>query len=300
LEERLAPVAEEERLNRARSGSLSRIKKEIKRLDKRLRSVAAEKEKLASHREDKLLGDLLSAHFHLLTKGDDEVTVVDHFNDGAKRTLRLDPKLSPQENVAHYYKRHRKYEKGTPRLDAERKSVEKKIADLTDELTRIASLRDLKTLLSQRQEITGRKQERRDPTPSKKNTTPSVGRHFTSSEGYAIMVGRSDAENDQLTTRAANGRDLWLHARDYPGSHVLVKLPKKIELPRPALEEAAMLALKYSKAAKAGKGEVTWCYAKWVKKPKGFPPGKVLVNNPQSIFVRIDDERIARLKGKGE
>jgi predicted ribosome quality control (RQC) complex YloA/Tae2 family protein len=106
-------------------------------------------------------------------------------------------------------------------------------------------------------------------------------------EGFEILVGKGAAENDRLTFRIANPNDLWLHAAGFAGSHVVVRNPEGLsELPRSVVERAAPLAAHHSKAREArGKVEVHVCRAADVRKPRGFPPGKVELRRWESVRV---------------
>jgi predicted ribosome quality control (RQC) complex YloA/Tae2 family protein len=106
-------------------------------------------------------------------------------------------------------------------------------------------------------------------------------------EGFAVLVGRGDAENDELTFRVAEPRDFWLHVAGHSGSHVVVRNPEDLaELPRPGLLGAARLAAWYSKARDArGKVEVHVCRVSEVSKPRGFPPGQVQLRRWESLRV---------------
>jgi hypothetical protein len=105
-------------------------------------------------------------------------------------------------------------------------------------------------------------------------------------EGFEVLIGKGDADNDQLTFKVAAPLDLWLHVANAPGSHVVVRNPERIaEMPRPLIERAAELAAFFSKARDGGKVEVHYCRAADVSKPRGFPPGKVLLKQWKSLRV---------------
>jgi predicted ribosome quality control (RQC) complex YloA/Tae2 family protein len=105
-------------------------------------------------------------------------------------------------------------------------------------------------------------------------------------DGFEVLVGRGDAENDELTFRVAKPRDLWLHvAGGVPGSHVVIKNPDGVEVPRPVIEGAAALAAWYSKARASGKVTVHYCRASGVKKPRGAPTGLVELSRYKSVKV---------------
>jgi len=110
-------------------------------------------------------------------------------------------------------------------------------------------------------------------------------RRYRSSDGYEVVVGRSARDNDQLTFKVARPNDLWLHAGDYPGSHVIVRNAKREEVPHRTIIEAAQLAAKFSQASKDSKVTVHYTPRKFISKPKGAAPGLVRMSSFRSITV---------------
>lgn len=115
-------------------------------------------------------------------------------------------------------------------------------------------------------------------------------------DGFEVLVGRGDADNDHLTFDVAEPHDLWLHVGGgTPGSHVVVRNPDEVELPRPVVERAASLAAWYSKARAARSVDVHYCKARDVSKPRGAPAGLVETGAPRTLTVRLDPARVERL-----
>jgi len=295
LEKKLQRHVREERLADMKKRATSPSKAELKKLVKRKKSLHKEKLALEKHANDRRLGDLLQANFNQIKKGAVSLDVTDYYRSSSEKiTVALDPSRSPQKNVEGYYRWGRKYEKGAPRIENEIMELETREKGIKAEIARIESAETIKDMKNLVPELFIDKPVAKKSDPARRQ--PSGPRKFVSSEGYTILVGRNDRENDEISLKTANGRDLWLHARDYPGSHVVVRLPKGAKPSRTAVEEGAMIALSYSKAAKSGKGEVTYCLAKNVRKPKGAAPGKVLVTGEKSIWVKIDPDRIRKMK----
>ena len=120
---------------------------------------------------------------------------------------------------------------------------------------------------------------------------PSKGRHYRTVvvEGFEILIGRGDAENDELTFRVAERCDVWLHvAGGTPGSHVVIRNPEEVEVPKSVVEKAAQLAAWYSKARAAKRVEVHVCKVGEVKKPRGAPTGTVQIDRYKSLKVQPD------------
>jgi predicted ribosome quality control (RQC) complex YloA/Tae2 family protein len=122
----------------------------------------------------------------------------------------------------------------------------------------------------------------------------TFGRRFRSSDGYEIVVGRNDNENDALTFRVARPHDLWLHAGDYPGSHAVVRNPTREPVPHRTITEAAELAAFYSQARREGKAAVHYTQKKFVSKPPRSKPGLVRLSSFKTILVepRCTPERL--------
>ena len=297
MEKMYAGVVARHRLDRLKNQASAPLRAKLKKLRKKKNGLEKERKTLESYAKDRKLGDLLQANFHRLKRGDPSIEVQDVFSQGGETvTIELDPGLSPSDNVKRYYKRHRKFEKGLPRVIKDLAVLETAREDAETKLDFIESCADPDTLAAM---IPHRPETASGKKVSGKKQ-PSGPRRFMTSDGTLVLVGRNDRENDEITFRIANGRDLWLHARDYPGSHALARLPKGADIPGATLREAAMLALNYSRAAKSGKGEVTYCRAKDIRKPKGAPPGKVLAPGAKSVFVRIDPDVIRAMRERAE
>src|SRR5262249_19993357 len=117
-------------------------------------------------------------------------------------------------------------------------------------------------------------------TPSRKQKETRIpGRRFRSSDGYEIVVGRNDRENDALTFRIGRSSDVWLHAADYPGSHVLIRNPSRAEVPHRTIKEAAELAALNSQAKSSQKAAVHYTLKKFVSKAPRAKPGLVRLSS---------------------
>ncbi|HEX2268678.1 MAG TPA: NFACT RNA binding domain-containing protein, partial [Pyrinomonadaceae bacterium] len=131
------------------------------------------------------------------------------------------------------------------------------------------------------------------PKAAAVKTIPGV-RRYLSTDGYEILVGRTARDNDTLTFRIAHPNDLWMHAGDYPGSHVVVRNPTRKEIPHRTIIEAAQLAGKFSQASEDAKVVIHYTERKFLSKPKGAAPGLVRLSRFRSITVE-PKEAISRL-----
>src|SRR5262249_1521430 len=120
---------------------------------------------------------------------------------------------------------------------------------------------------------------------SSRSQRVEIGRRFLSSDGYEIVVGRNDAENDAITFKLAGSLDVWLHAADYPGSHVVVRNPSRRLVPQRSIVEAARIAAFYSQARRQGKAAVHYTQKKFVSKPPKAKPGLVRLSSYKTLLV---------------
>jgi predicted ribosome quality control (RQC) complex YloA/Tae2 family protein len=171
-----------------------------------------------------------------------------------------------------------------PQIENEIAQFEKQLSDLAaitraDELNSFAAQFNIPALQPP--------QDKKPAQPGQKQKEEKIPgvRRYRSSDGYEILVGRGGKENDYLTFRVAKSFDFWFHAADYPGSHVVLRNPKRKPPPPRAITEAAQLAAKFSQARSSPKVAVNYCERKNVTKMKGFAPGQVRLSSFKTVMV---------------
>lgn len=204
-------------------------------------------------------------------------------------SLDLPEGLQAEEAVQAWFRAAKRGERGLTRLDELEREHQRQLAELAlawgetasapgPEPSRHPARRKASSGKERRSMESGRNDKRSD----------GKGRAFRAVmvEGFEVLIGKGDADNDALTFKVADDWDLWLHVAGVPGSHVVVRNPDKLsELPRSVLERAAQLAAFHSKAREGGKVEVHWCRVADISKPRGFAPGKVLLRSYKSVRV---------------
>lgn len=230
-------------------------------------------------------GDLLLANLHTANDQKDRVLVTDYY-DAATPTIEIpsEPGMDTKELAEHYYKRFTRARNAREEIVRRKDIVKGAIRDAEAQLVVIDTAEqeqdtDLLRTLSE----PPAKQVRSKPIKVK--VDPKRYRKFVSSDGYEILVGKTAADNDYLTFRVSNSLDIWLHAADHPGSHVIIRIPKGVEVPGKTLTEAAQLAGFYSSGRKQPKLEVRYTQRKFVNKPKKAAPGLVSLAKFKSILV---------------
>lgn len=221
--------------------------------------------------------DLIMANLHAISPGSDRVVVANFYDDqGAQEEIRLKKELSPQKNAELYYRKAKNQHIEIQRL--EDSIVQKKLEQqvLKDQIAAVLAAPDFKTLKNVRQTIS--------PSEQSADSTP-LPYHAIEYKGYKIWVGKNAQANDELISRYSYKEDLWLHAKDVSGSHVLLKYQAGKNFPKDVIEYAGSLAAYNSKRKNESLCPVIVTPRKFVRKRKGDPPGTVVVEREEVILV---------------
>lgn len=239
--------------------------------------------------------ELLTANLYRVKKGDASVTVEDYYNNGAQRIIRLDPLKTPQQNSAAMFKEYNKLKAAKEHLTQLIDSGEKQLEYLNSVLDEIARAETESDLSEIRSELlnTGYVKKQKGAKPEKSKKQGPL--RFMSDDGFEILVGRNNAQNDELTTKLARRTDLWLHTKSVHGSHVIVSLGGQ-DISDTALSQAASLAVYYSQGREGGKTAVDYTLVRNVKKPNGALPGKVIYTDQHTIMAEADEALAHRLR----
>lgn len=243
-------------------------------------------------------GELLTAYIYLLHKGMKEVTVKDFYNENRTITIPLDEHKTPSENVQRYFKRYRKSKNRIHELTAQIEQSTAEILYLENVLFSISQLEDLSDIKEIQEELYREGYIRRPAEKkAKKVQLQSEPMKFVSSDGTPIYVGKNNTQNDNLTLKQSSPQDIWMHTKDIPGSHVIIKA-KLNDVSRTTLEEGAKLAAYFSKAKFSSNVPVDYTERKNVKKPNGAKPGMVIYEKNSTLYVTPEEGLIELLKVK--
>ena len=276
----------QERLNRetllaAQNAIAKKIRQQLDRTYKKHFLQTGDQQKSQENKKYKIWGELLTAFAYQFKKGDREACLVNFYNDESV-VIELDPRYTPIENAQRFFKIYNKSQAALKHLETLLCTTQNEIDYLESVLTSIIQSESLKEVAAIRQEliVEGYLKGKNDNKKNKLEKLPP--RRFISSDGYNILVGRNNQQNDWLTLKAAAKNDLWLHTQNIPGSHVIIDLPQGTgqieEIPDRTLEEAAQIAAYYSKARSGSKVPVDYTFQANVKKPPGAKPGMVIYN----------------------
>jgi predicted ribosome quality control (RQC) complex YloA/Tae2 family protein len=288
--------AHEQALHSELRRALGRYEKRLRAKEKKLRDSLKETERAGEFRE---LGELLKGCLHLMKRGMSEVEVPDYSaGEGKTRIVPLNVKKTPRENVEFFFKKYRKLERGAGRIADELERLETDLAEHKAACKELDGLEGEDALLGFRKRYAWLVPKRKAKGPS--HAQPSGPRKFVSSDGFVILMGRDDRENDVLTIRTAAGNDVFLHAGGFPGSHVIIRHVKGKDIPLRTLMEAAQIAAHYSKAKGRAKVEISYTPRKYVSKPRGAKPGLVMLSCRKTLLIKPDPGAVRELKERAE
>ena len=271
------------------------VKTELSRAENKL-DILKEELRQAENAEDyKIRGDNLMTYAHLFQDHEDaSLTVDDIYSEtGEKITLKLDQRLTLNQNMQAFYHKYDKLKRAQKLLDEQIALCSENIRYLASVETSLAASSTLSEIEEIKEELIesgflkeGKKKKRQDK--------PSAPFQFMTEDGKSILVGKNNYQNDRLTFRTAAPDDLWLHAKDIPGSHVILRLSGE-EPSEESLHHAAILAAHFSKAQDSSNVPVDYTYRRYVKKPSGSRPGFVIFTHQKTLYVTPSADEAAKL-----
>lgn len=270
---------------RALTQALDKQRALLKRKEKGLATDLARAEKAADYR---VQGELILANLHRITRGQTAVVLQNYYSPDLETiSISLNPERSPSDNAQAYFKKYTKAKRGHSRIlqliaevEAEKKVLQLETAKL-EAANSLDALQQLRTEFVASGYLRARQQNRQ-----KQPLSEGPFRKYTSANGFQMYVGRNSQSNDLLLRQIAKPRDMWLHAKQIHGSHVIVRNPEnRQDIPMPTLLQAAQLAAYYSKAHHASHVPVDYTWARYVVKRKGNVAGYVHYTHEKTLYV---------------
>lgn len=286
----------QERLRQKKSDLIRVLNNVIERCSKKLAIHHDTLRDVAGREKLKLYGELITANIYCIPKNTKTVSLSNFYSDqGENIEIPLDENLLPQENAQRFFKKYAKAKTTYTYTVRQLENTQKELEYLESVLLLLENCISHQEIDEVRQELAeqGYMILKKKPGPKKK-AVMSEPLHFKSSDGFDILVGKNNRQNDRLTLKLASSNDIWLHTKNIPGSHVIVK--KSVgEISENALKEAAMLAAWYSKARMSSNVAVDFTAVKNVNKPSGAKPGMVIYVNYKTIMVTPDEKSVKAL-----
>lgn len=308
-------------LEQRKNNLLQVVSHEKEKTAKKLAIYEASLTEAAEAEKYKIMGELLTANLYQLKKGAAAIEVINYYDPaGAALEIELDPRFTPAGNAQNYFKKYTKAKNSAKYALSQLESAQTELSYLDsvlgslDQAESIAEVEEIRPeLVDQgylKEKVSASRLRAGAGKGSGKNAGKGAGKgagkagtgaeplpplEFTSSNGLTILVGRNNRQNDRLTLRTAQPEDIWLHVKDMPGSHVIIRCSHLAEVPEQTLAEAAGLAAYYSKARSSANVPVDYTRRKHVHKPNGAKPGMVIYENQRTLYATPIEETIQKL-----
>lgn len=262
------------------------------------RRVSAQKIELSETKnrdEFRIVGDLIMSNLWKLEKGMSEVKLENFYGDGEEIEIKLDPRLTPSQNAQKYYSEYRKADTAEKMLKSLIEKGEEEIRYLESVFDSLSRATTESELFEIREELRseGYIKSQKQKVKSPKSLPPA---EYLSTDGYRILSGRNNRQNDILTLHSADKNDLWFHVKDITGSHVILQCSGAPT--DTAIEDAAMIAAYNSSARNSSSVPVDYTYVKYVKKPSGSKPGMVIYTDQKTLYVTPEQEAVEKMEVK--
>ena len=286
---------QQDRIQQKSASMVRLLKGHIERCEKKL---ALQEEELASAQkmeEYRIIGELINANLWQLQKGQTQAELSNFYDEnGATLTVPLDIQLTPAQNAQRYFKKYQKARSARQTAAEQREKTLAELNYLEGALLDVGKCVGESELEEIRQELVRTGYLRKNTNRRQQRALPqSKPYHYLSSDGIAIDVGKNAVQNDRLTT-AARPNETWLHAKDMPGSHVIIRTEG--EVPPATLREAAILAAWYSKGQRSSSVPVDYTLRRYVKKPSGAVPGYVIYTNQHTVYMTVSESDVRAIR----
>lgn len=288
-----------ERLGQKKGDVTKVVKNGIDRCEKKVSIFTDKLRDVADREKLKLFGELITANIYCIESGAKSARVLNYYSEKEEYIdIPLNEYRSAQDNAQRYFKQYSK-------AKSTHLNVTQQLQDTLSELQYLESVKTMLDNCSSKQEIDEIRQELIDQgyikssvrNAKKKLDKPSLPLEFVSCDGFKILVGKNNKQNDLLTLKTAGAYDLWLHTKNIAGSHVIIKTERQ-DVPDSTLLEAAILAAYHSSAKMSYNVPVDYTIVKNVKKPSGAKPGMVIYESFKTINVTPDEGKVITIRAR--
>ena len=278
-------LPDKDRFQKLVKNELNKAENKLVKLDKEIEE--AENAELYRRRGD----NLMTYQYQFRDREDPEITVADIYSEtGEEITIPLDQRFTLVENMQACYKKYDKLKRGKEMLQDQRRDCELSISYLESIEASLLASSSLAEISEIHNELVNGGYLR-EKLKKKNNDKPATPFRFTAPDGTVILVGKNNYQNDKLTFKTANHNDLWLHTKDIPGSHVILRCGGT-EPAEETLLLAAELAVYFSKARGSSTVPVDYVEVRRVKKPSGAKPGFVIFTEQSTLYITPDEEKL--------
>ncbi|MGB6179236.1 NFACT RNA binding domain-containing protein [Carnobacterium sp.] len=289
--------AEKDRVQQQASDLIHIVQVELQRNIKKMKKLEKTMQETEQADDYRLRGEILTAYLHELHKGQKEATLPNFYDDDQPLKINLNPRSTPSQNAQKFFSKYQKL-KNAIIFVTEQIQITKEEINYLDSVSTQLELATPRDIAEIKEELVQqgylRKKYKKNQKKQKKLKASSPDK-YVSSDGDIILVGKNNLQNDLLTMKTARKSDIWLHAKNIPGSHVIIQNNNPSEQ---TISEAANIAAYFSKSQLSASVPVDVVEVKKIKKPNGAKPGFVIYEGQQTVFVTPDRELVNQLKGQ--
>ena len=278
-----AQKAERDRSKELAGQVLKVLHNELKKYRRKVKKLKQQLEDAAKADYYRIRGEILTTYLGKLTAGMTEITLPNFYDDNKPLKIKLDPELSPSRNAQKYFTKYDKLKTSVDYVKEQLKLANDEINYLANiesqiDLASPADIQEIRLELQQQGYI----KQKRQKSKKRRKVRVSKPEEFHTSNGTTVLVGKNNLQNDRLSFKIANKNDIWLHVKDIPGSHVIIRDSDPDEQ---TLLEAAQLAAYFSKGRNSDNVPVDYLPAKRLHKPNGAKPGFVTFTGQKTLYV---------------
>lgn len=282
-----------------RNSLLKLILDTLKKYKKRLYNIDEKLKECEGMDTYRIYGELITANLYRIPNRNlPEIELENYYDNNNKITIKLDNRFLPSINAKRFFKKYSKLKNALAIVSEQKEDTLKEldyIESVVYELENCSTIEEVGAIFEEisendifkdKKELNTSKKSKIKKSKFTKNKTVSFNPLKYTIDGYTVLVGRNNKENDYLTLKYANKSDIWFHTKDFHGSHTILKIDNNLPFPNDnVLVEVAKIAAQHSKAKNSSNVPVDYCEVKYVKKPSGSKPGMVIYSNNKTLNV---------------
>ncbi len=271
----------------------------LKKYNKRLYNINVKLHDCDDMEKYRIFGELITANLYRIPNRNlSEIELENYYDNNNKITIKLDKRFLPSINAKKFFKKYSKLKNALAIVSEQKEDTLKEldyIESVVYELESCSTIEEVSAIFEEisendifkdKKELNTSKKSKIKKSKFTKNKTVSFNPLKYTVDGYTVLVGRNNKENDYLTLKYANKSDIWFHTKDFHGSHTILKIDNNLSFPNDnVLVEVAKIAAQHSKAKNSSNVPVDYCEVKYVKKPSGSKPGMVIYSNNKTLNV---------------
>lgn len=278
-----------EKFESSKSNTLRSLLEKIRKLSDKLKNIDSKLKECSKMETYKLYGELITSNLYRIPNYNQEnITLENYYDNNSPISIPLDSTISPSANAKKFFKKYRKLQNTVSIVEKQKESIKLELDYLDSivyEINNCTNLDELDAVIAEISEDYGISNAKQDDANKKSKKTVANMPTGYKIDGYTILVGKNNKQNDNLTCKLAKKNDLWFHTKDIHGSHVVLRLDKNKKATDSIIYKCATIAAYYSKAKLSQNVPVDYTFIKYVRKPNGAKPGMVIYTDNKTLYV---------------